>query len=170
MFLFEVLRQPQIFFERLKSQNMQWAMPSFLLFLFFILSSFIPLLLGVLTEKDLLASLIFNSIGLVVFLLCAWGLSGTMRILEVLGFSLIAVLLAMLLMSGLWFLGDLARGLGSVLILVALLFSSRAVWIGVSVMTQNPATAWRTVLFAPLLTFLFMAVPFGLLVRLLGLA
>lgn len=170
MFLFEVLKQPQVFFERLKSQNFQWAMPSLLLFLFFVLSSFIPLLLEVLNEQDLLASFIFNSVGLIIFVLFAWGLSGTFRILEVLGFAVVSLLLAMLLMTGLWFLGDFAKGLGSILMLLALLFSSRAVLVGVSVMTQNPASAWRTVLLAPLLTFLFMAVPFGLLVRLLGLA
>lgn len=170
MFFFEVLKQPSNFFEHLKSQNFQWAMPSLLLFVFFLLGSFIPLLLGVLSQPDLLASLIFNSVGLLIFVFCAWGLSGTFRILEILGFSLIPVLLVMLLMAGLWFLGDFARGLGSMLMLLALFFSSRAVLVGVSVMTQNPATAWRTVLLAPLLTFLFMAVPFGLLMRLLGLA
>jgi hypothetical protein len=170
MFLFEVLKQPQIFFTHLKSQSFQWAMPSLLLFVFFVLSSFIPLLLGVLNQQDLLASLIFNSVGLLIFMLCAWGLSGTIRILELIGFSLIPVLLVMLFMVGLWFLGDLARGLGSLFMLLALFFSSRAVLIGVSIMTQNSAIAWRTVLLAPLLTFLFMAVPFGLLMRVLGLA
>ena len=170
MFLFAVVKQPQIFFERLKSQNIQWVVPSLLLFLFFVLSSLIPLLLGVLNQQDLLASLIFNGVGLIVFWLCTWGLSGTIRILELLGFSLLPVLFTMLLMIGLWFLGDLARNLGSGLMLLALLFSFRSVLIGVSVMTQNHSNAWRTVLLAPLITFLFMAVPFGLLIRLLGLA
>jgi hypothetical protein len=169
MFLL-VLKQPRVFFERLKSQTRQAAIPSLFLFMLFILSSFIPLLLGVLNEQDLLASLIFNGVGLIVFLLSGWGVSGTIRSLEILGFSLMPVLLAMLLMTGLWFFGDFAKGLGSVLMLLALLFSARAVFVGVLVLTQNPTTAWRTVVLAPLITFLFMAVPFGVLLRLLGLA
>jgi hypothetical protein len=170
MFLLELLRQPQVFFSRLKAEPVQLVLPCLLLFVVFMLSSFVPLLLGVLAEQDLLASIIFNAVALLVLLGCAALIAGGSRVLEVLGFSVLPLLLAMFLMSGLWFLGDVVKGLGSVLTLLALLFSFRLAWIGVLVMTQSQSVAWRTVLLAPLMTFLFMAVPFGLLVRLLGLA
>lgn len=168
--MLSLLQNPQTFFERLKTNPVQLALPCFLLFLLWLLSSFIPLQLGVLEQKDLLASLIFNVFTLLILLVSGLLLAGGARILEVLGFSLVPLLITMSLMTGLWFLGDLARAFGSVLTLLALGLVFRSVLIGLTVMTQNPALAWRTVLLAPLLTFGFMAVPFGLLVRWLGLA
>lgn len=169
-FVLSLVQNPRVFFERLKLNPVQWAVPCLLLFLLWLLSSFIPLLVGELPQKDLLASLIFNGFALLILLVCGLLLAGGARILEVLGFSVLPLLTAMSLIGGLWFFGDLARGLGSLLTLLALGLAFRSVLIGLTVMTQNPAMAWRTVLLAPLLTFGFMAVPFGLLVRWLGLA
>ena len=168
--MLSLLQTPRAFFERLKLGAVQLALPCFLLFLLWLLSSCIPLLVGQLPQKDLLASFIFNGFTLVVLFIFGLLLVGGARILEVLGFSVLPLLLAMTLMSGLWFLGDVARGLGSLLILLTLGLAFRSVLIGLVVMTQNPAKAWRTVILAPLLAFGFMAVPFGLLVRWLGLA
>jgi hypothetical protein len=165
----EILQQPDAFFLRLKTRPVQWAMPVLWLFVLFILTSAVPLLVGVLEQKDLLASLIFNGVGLVVLVLVALLLANGARVLEVLGFGLLPFVLAIALMGGLWFLGEFGRTAGSVLTFAALVLSLRRIFIGLCVFA-NSSVAWRTIILAPLLTFLFMALPFGLLLRWLGLA
>jgi hypothetical protein len=165
----EILQQPNAFFSRLKAAPVQWVMPVFWLFMLFVLTSAVPLLVGVLAQQDLLASLIFNGFGLVVLVVLALLLSNGARVLEVLGYGLLPFVLAVAAMGGLWFLGEFGRTVGSVLTFVALVLSVRRIFIGLSIMA-NTSVAWRTVLLAPMLTFLFMALPFGLLLRWLGLA
>ncbi len=165
----ELLRNPHGFFMRLRLGAVQWVVPIGLLLMVWVLGSVIPLLLGELLQKDLLASFIVTGVAWLVLGFAAFFLGGTPRVLEVLGFSVIPSLLAMVLMGGLWFLGNAARGFGSVLILIALFLTVRSVFIGLLVMTQSPLLTWRVLLISPLLTFFFMAVPFGLLVRWLGL-
>jgi hypothetical protein len=165
----ELLRSPHGFFVRLRLGAVQWVVPIGLLLMVWVLGSAIPLLLGELLQKDLLASLLVTGIAWLILVFTAFFLGGTTRILEVLGFSVLPLLLAMVLMGVLWFLGDLARGIGSALTLVALFLTIRSVFIGLLVMTQSPLLTWRILLISPLLTFFFMAVPFGLLVRWLGL-
>jgi hypothetical protein len=165
----EILQQPDAFFSRLKTAPVHWAMPVFWLFVLFVLTSAVPLLVGVLAQQDLLASLIFNGVGLVVLVLVALLLSGGARVLEVLGYGLLPFVLAVAAMGGLWFLGEFGRTVGSVLTFAALVLSLRRIFVGLQIMA-NTGVAWRTMLLAPLLTFVFMALPFGLLLRWLGLA
>jgi hypothetical protein len=165
----EILQQPNAFFSRLKAAPVHWAMPVFWLFVLFILTSAVPLLVGVLAQQDLLASLIFNGVGLVVLVLLALLFSNGARVLEVLGYGLLPFVLAVAAMGGLWFLGEFGRTIGSVLTFAALVLSVRRVFIGLEIMA-NTKVAWRTLVLAPMLTFLFMALPFGLLMRWLGLA
>lgn len=169
-FLLEVVTNPQGFFTRLKQKPVQWAVPILMLFAIWVVSNLVPVLVGELTQPNLLASLIFTATAGLGLIVCAVLLAGGARVLEVLGFAVAPLLLAMLLMSGLWFLGDIGKGIGSVIILIALILAVRSVFIGLSIMTQNPSATWRTILLAPVFTFFFMAIPFGLLLRWAGLA
>jgi hypothetical protein len=165
----EILQQPSVFFSRLKTEPVQWALPVLWLFLLFVLTTAVPFLVGVLKQQDLLASLIFNGVGLMLLVLTALVLSGGARVLEVLGYGILPFILAIALMGGLWFLGEFGRTLGSVLVFTALVLSLRRVFIGLTIFT-NSSIAWRTIILAPFLSFVFMGLPFGLLMRWLGLA
>ncbi len=166
----EVLLQPKAFFVHLKSEPPKWLLPCLMLFLAFVLATFIPLVLGELTEPNLLAQLLTNAIAWLVFLGFSVLFSGQLRTLEVLGFAIMPVLLAMILTAALWFFGDAARTVTSILMLLTFFLGCRLSLIGITILTGQSGAAWRTVLLAPLLTFLIMALPFGLLVRWLGLA
>ncbi|MFN3266621.1 MAG: hypothetical protein ACK41E_07255 [Deinococcales bacterium] len=165
----EILQHPTAFFSRLKTTPVHWQAPALWLFVLFVLTTAVPLMVGVLQPRDLLASLIFNGVSLVVLLLVALLLARGTRVLEVVGYGLLPFILAVALMGGLWFLGEIGRNVGSVLTFAALILSLRRIFIGLSVVA-NPSIAWRTIILAPLLTFLFMAVPFGLVIRWIGLA
>lgn len=166
----EVLLQPKAFFVQLRTEPPKWFIPCLMLFLAFVLATFIPLVLGELTEPNLLAQLLTNAVGWLVFLGFSVLFSGQVRTLEVLGFAILPVLVAMVLTAALWFFGDAARAFTSVLMLLALFLFCRISLIGITVLTGQSGAAWRAVLLAPLLTFLLMALPFGLLIRWLGLA
>lgn len=165
----ELLQHPTRFFERLKTMPVQWLAPAFWLFVLFVLTSAVPLLVGQLEQQQLLASLIFSGVVLLVLVGSAVLLSNGTRVLEIMGYGLLPFIVSMALMGGLWFLGDFGRAVGSVLVLVALVLSLRRIFIGLSILGST-SIAWRTILLAPTLTFLFMALPFGLLMRWIGLA
>ncbi len=166
----QLLRAPYDFFRQLQLESAQLPIPLAALGCMWLLSNVIPLIVGQLEQRSLLASLIYTGFGVLVFMGTTFLLAPKVRVLEVLGWTVLPLLLGMLLVLAFWFLGSLARNIASVLMLSALWLTWHRLWIGLYVLSGSSVVAWRTVLILPIVTIVMVGIVFGLLVRWLGLA
>ena len=171
--LLELLTSPKAFFANLKlSSSSSLGAAALALGLVILVPNVALTLMGVQPSEFLLTSIVIYLIffaALIGFTTLLASGTGLLRSLEVVAYSALPVLIAVVLLSLLSVFGAFGVTLGQTLTLVGLLMGWYRLFVGLEVMTASRAAALRGALLGPLAAFL--AVGFsGLLLRLLGLA
>ncbi len=168
----EILRAPKGFFEALRTQPPRAATPSLLIGLTVVLPILILALVDPGTLRTWLVSLILGisflgaiALGIVLF---APGVS-FVRALEIVGYSALPFVIAVLVFGLLSLLGQAGQAVGQGLTVGAAAMGWYRLFVGLEVMTGSRSLAWRGAILIPILAFVFTGFVPGLLLRLLGL-
>ncbi len=166
--MLEVLSNPKGFFETLRDHPKGLLWPLSLLFLVFAVSNTVPAALGALSQQNLLASLILG----VIFLASLVGFGALLapRAFEIIGYSVLPLLLGMLIFLPLALLGTFGQNIGAGVVLGGLALTVQRAFIGVRIFSGSSGTAWRAIIVTPIAATLFTGLIPGLVFRWLGLA
>ena len=173
MSLLELLTSPKAFFADLKmSSAVSVGYAALMLGLVIITPNVTLTLMGVQPQAFLLTSIVIYLIffaALIGFTALLAGGTGLLRSLEVVAYSGLPFLIAVVLLSALSIFGAFGVTLGQTLMLIGLLMGWYRLFVGLEVMSASRGAAMRGALLAPLAAFLTVGFS-GLLLGWLGLA